>query len=76
MGHIGLLGFNYREYPVAASWTEMCTQYLRQEGGCFNRQRGTKAMWLPRGAAPGMTSDPGIVVHVEGLCVPLRHDVL
>lgn len=49
--HKGLLGFTYKECPVAAGWTELCTRYHGQRGGCLYRH-GNKDYVLAKRDCP------------------------
>ena len=62
------------ECPAAAGWTEVCTPLPPKRS--LLKQAEEQRLHACQRAVLGTTSIPRTVVHMEGLCVPVRHDVL
>lgn len=73
--HMGLLRFTYEECPLAAGWAALCAATARREEAAY-LGRGHKGCARQEGLCLVQPAFPGTVAHVEGLCAPLRHDVL
>ena len=65
------IGSYLQRGPVVAGWTATCTCY-REWGGDFFYKQGTQRLYAGQRLSLVPPAFPGIVAHVEGLCMSLR----